>query len=316
MAYFREMKTGWRAEVERAGVRKSAVFPSKREAQAWARIVEGELLAGKRDSAGTFKEAAERYLRDVSSAKRGQRWEALRIPKLVAHFDCKLSELDSPRIAGWRDARLREVSPATVLRESKLLSNILRVARDEWAMISEDPMKGVRMPSNIPARHQRWHWREIRRICRFLDYRTGRPPQTKQQEVALAFLISLRTAMRAGEVLQVGPSSLSGRVVTLDQTKTERRAQVPLTRQGFRLCSQVTGWTVNAASLDALFRKARDKCLVGDLRFHDARATALTMLARKVDILTLARISRHKDLKMLSQVYYRESAAEIAQRLA
>ena len=38
------------------------------------------------------------------------------------------------------------------------------------------------------------------------------------------------------------------------------------------------------------------------------------MLSRKVDILTLSKISGHRDIKML-QVYYREDAASIAARL-
>jgi integrase len=168
------------------------------------------------------------------------------------------------------------------------------------------------MPKHDPARHQRWYWREIRQVLRYLGYVTGKQPVTKQQEVALAFLISLRTAMRAGEVLQVSSKTLSGRVVTLPTTKTEKRAQVPLTKQGARLCGMVKGWTINSASLDALFRKARDNCLIADLRFHDARATALTILAKRVDVLVLSRISRHKNLKMLSEVYFRKTASEIA----
>lgn len=49
--------------------------------------------------------------------------------------------------------------------------------------------------------------------------------------------------------------------------------------------------------------------------WSDSRATALTLLARKVDVMTLARISRHNDLSLLQRVYFRESAEEIAARL-
>jgi hypothetical protein len=38
-------------------------------------------------------------------------------------------------------------------------------------------------------------------------------------------------------------------------------------------------------------------------------------MARKMDILTLARISRHKNLDLLRSTYYRETAEEIAARL-
>lgn len=44
-------------------------------------------------------------------------------------------------------------------------------------------------------------------------------------------------------------------------------------------------------------------------------ATALTLLSRKMDALTLARISRHKDLNILMQRYYRETAESISARL-
>jgi len=80
------------------------------------------------------------------------------------------------------------------------------------------------------------------------------------------------------------------------------------------LCCKLANFTIDTVTLDALFRKARDVVLTTDCTFHDGRATALTMLARKYDILTLARMSQHTDLKTL-QKYYRESSQEIAARL-
>jgi integrase len=74
-------------------------------------------------------------------------------------------------------------------------------------------------------------------------------------------------------------------------------------------------FTVSDTSRDALFRKACKALLIDDLHFHDARAEALTRLARKVDVMTLAKISGHKDLKQLLSTYYRETAQEIAARL-
>jgi integrase len=68
------------------------------------------------------------------------------------------------------------------------------------------------------------------------------------------------------------------------------------------------------SALDALFRKARDQCRLDGFTFHDSRATALTLLSRRVDILTLQRISGHRNLSELT-TYYRESSASIALRL-
>lgn len=315
MAYIREHRGKWRAEVEKLGVRRSAVWDTKAQAQDWAKKVEAEIKAGAISTNKTFSEAVDRYMETVSPTKRGARWEEMRGPKMKGHFDKPLKQITPADVAAWRDARLALVSPSTVVRESHLLRSIFDVAVKEWGWLEKNPMATVRMPKHEPPRHQIWGWREIRRVVRYLGYTTGKAPQTKSEETALAFLISLRTAMRAGEVLQVGPATVSGRVVTLVDTKTEKRAQVPLTKQGHRLCSQCQGFTVSSGTLDALFRRARDATLVGDLRFHDARATALTHMARKMDVMTLARISRHKDLKILFGTYYRESADQIAARL-
>jgi integrase len=64
-----------------------------------------------------------------------------------------------------------------------------------------------------------------------------------------------------------------------------------------------------------MFRKARDQMGITGLHFHDSRAEALTRLARRVDVMTLAKISGHKDLSILQNTYYRETAQEIAARL-
>jgi integrase len=62
----------------------------------------------------------------------------------------------------------------------------------------------------------------VRLLCRNLGYRPGRAPETKSQEVALAFLVALRSAMRAGEVLSLGKETLDlGRRVATVEHKTQ-----------------------------------------------------------------------------------------------
>lgn len=55
-------------------------------------------------------------------------------------------------------------------------------------------------------------------------------------------------------------------------------------------------------------------CGIEDLHWHDARATAITRLARRLDILDLARMIGHANLGEL-RTYYRERAEDIAARL-
>jgi integrase len=152
----------------------------------------------------------------------------------------------------------------------------------------------------------------------WLGFVTGEQPRTMQAQVAFAYLLSLRTGMRAGEVLQLGPKTVQGAVATVAhkmQYRTGKPRKVPLSKHAQRLLKGFAGFTVTSESLDALFRKARDSLLIEDLHFHDARAAALTRFSRKVDVLELARISGHKDLRQLLNTYYRASSEDIASRL-
>jgi integrase len=326
MAYISKLPSGkWRAEVSKNGKRTSASFKTKAEATNWAAAEEAAIVALKRGvfPRKTLGEAMDRYVDEVSPAKRGERHEGLRLRAFQRDFPALagmvLHEIKTPDMAGWRDARLRKVSPGSVARDINLLSNLFTVAREEWHWCGPSPLTGMRRPKDNPPRTRRVKWQEVKAICRWLGYRTG-DVRTKQQQVALAFLLGLRTGMRAGEILSLSPANvdLERRVATVvhkTQHLTGRPRDVPLTRQAVRLLRGHQGFTLTSASLDALFRKARDARMLKDLHFHDSRAEALTRLARKVDVLTLSRISGHKDINLLSSVYYRETAEDVAARL-
>lgn len=329
MAYFRKTKSGWRAEVERNGERHSRTFDTKSAASQWAAALESEILSVKRGAfpKKSFADALDRYLLEISPNKKGERFERLRVEALKANFPKlvakPLVDVKTPDLAEWRDARLKVVTPGSVQRDMNLLANVFTVARKEWKWCGDSPFEGLRAPGQNPARTRRIDPREVRRLVRWLGYRTGRKPRTRQQEVALAFLLSLRTGMRAGEVLSLGDSTVnvearSATVSHKTQHITGRPRVVPLSRHALRLlkpCLPGNVFTVSSASLDALFRKARDSLLIKDLHFHDARADALTRFAKKVDVMELARISGHKDLRVLLEHYYRVTPAEIAARL-
>ncbi|MDP2254985.1 MAG: tyrosine-type recombinase/integrase [Polaromonas sp.] len=312
---------GWRVQLTVKGQRDSQVFAFKRDAQQWAAQREIEMRRGSAVGGKTFSQAADRYLAEVSSKKDGAKWEGFRLAAMKVHFgDKTLAQIGQPEIAAWRDFRLkgdkdhRPVAGSTVQREKNLLRNVFTVARDEWHWMDHNPFQGVSMPDENDPRTALWDWKRIRRVLRFLGYVPGQKPETAYQQVALAFLIGLHTSLRASEILRVNAKTFNPatRVITV-KTKTMKIAKVPITRRAVKLC-KLADFTIDAPNLDALFRKARDSTLAGDFTFHDGRAFALTMLARKVDILTLSRISQHKDLSML-QRYYRETPEQVAGRL-
>lgn len=342
MASISPHKDGWRAQVYVRGERDSQVFRTQREAKAWAAAREIELRR-RQDTAPadlhTVGDMLKRYGEEVSPQKRGSRAELLRVQAFTRDFPhitaLPLSQVKTPHLGEWRDARMKgfttadgrrspAVSGASVLRDINWLRNAFLTAKKEWHWMEHNPFDGFRSPEDAPPRSRRVSPDEVKRICRALNYRAGHAPQTKGQEVALAFLIGLRTAMRAGEILSLGKTTLDlhRRVATVDhkmQYLTGRPREVPLTKHAVRLLRPVADrancFTIDSASLDALFRKTRARLLIDDLHFHDSRAEALTRLSRRVDVMTLAKISGHKDLRILQETYYRESAADIAKRL-
>lgn len=327
MASIKRYKGGYRAQVYVKKKRKSKTFRTRREAQAWA-AGEEKALAAPAGERHTVRELIEEYMEKVIPLKGGSVFEERQAKAFLRNFpklaDKKLSEIDTPDLAEWRDARIRTVKGSTILRNINWMRHAFRIAREEWKWMTANPFKGLRMPADADPRDRRVKPSEVRMLCRNLDYRAGRAPETKQQEVALAFLVGLRSAMRAGEILSLGKKTLDlGRRVARVKHKTQhitgKPREIPLTRQAVRLLRPVADrekcFTISSAVLDTLFRKARDRLLIKDLHFHDSRAEALTRLARKVDVMTLSKISGHKDLNILLNTYYRETADQIAARL-
>ncbi len=308
----------WRAAIERHGMRPSKVFATEREAWRWARQTEAEIDALKMSGGQTFGAAIALYLETITPMKRSEQWERNTFARLAAQFGeaTKLGSIDTARIGQWRNERMRTVTGSTVQREANLLRNLFLVARDEWRWIDHNPFRGVRLPEKNSPRSATWTWPLIRRVLR--ADRSG-----KTAQVIRAFHLSLHTGLRLQEALSARYDARA-RVLTLPITKTGKAQLVPVTRRAARVIerllptqhnltdAQLRGWS-NEAS--ALFSKLLDELLIDGLTFHDARASALTWLSRRMDVLTLARISRHKNLQILLNTYYRETAEQIAARL-
>jgi integrase len=326
--YVYQLPSGrWRCQISAKGVRDSDTFATKTAAKAWGTRREAEILDGtaSRWPAKTLGDAMARYEREITPSKGSARFERVAFDLMrKQHADlCArvLHSITPADLGAWRDARLQMVSGSTVVRYAALLRNVWTVASTEWGWCPQPtPWKAVRLPAENPPRTRINGWREIRVMLRRLNYRTGRRPGSMQEEVAYAWLIALRTAMRAAEVLRIEPrtTDLAQRVLKLEKHKTSKATGrprfVPITKQAARLVSLCLRFTVSSASLDALFRKARSQCGLSGFTFHDSRATAVTLLARKVDVLTLARITGHRNIDQL-QTYYREADAAIALRM-
>jgi len=332
VASFRKRGTSWRAEIVRGGVRESKTFRTKAEAQAWAAEVETELRATKRGAIPnkTFGDLLDRYGKEVSSTKRGSRWELIRIEKLKRDpiANVKLADLDASHFAAWRDRCLRgdpskdinPLSPASVRRECNLLNPAINIAVKEWRWLTENPLSDVRRPKPAKARDRRISDKEIERLMYALGYDYERTPATNTARVGAAFLFAIETAMRAGEIASLTHTHIDfgQRTAHLPKTKNGDARNVALSGEAIRIIQQLgtkgSVFHLKASSIDALFRKGKKRTMIEDLHFHDSRHEAITRLSKKLDVLDLARMVGIRDLRVL-MVYYNATAAEIAKLL-
>lgn len=326
MPTFRKRGDSWRAEVARNGHRESGTFATKREAMDWANRRELELAntrAGK-VTRWTLGDVMQKYADEVSPEKAGARWERSRIAAIKKDAIAKLvmQDIGPTELAGWRDRRLKEVQGATALREIGLLRAIwTRAKMGEWRYVDHDPWPDVVKPQDNPARKVLFKEGQPEKIVDALGYNGGTPKDNRAQ-TAVAFLLALETAMRSGEILTLEwrHVHLDRRMLHLPKSKNGDARDVPLSRRAMELLEAMKGidddtvFTVSAGLRDTYFRQGKTLAEVDGPTFHDARATAITRLSKKLELLELAKMVGHRDPRSL-MIYYRESATEIANKL-
>lgn len=323
MPSVQKVAAGYRAQVYVRGERDSQTFRTKREAESWAAAREREL----REESGkpladrhTLADALREYRLKVSPGRRGSRWEAIRLESFEREPGFPAGEpmgrLTPAMFAAWRDQRLRQVSAGTVLREMGLLSSVIETARREWRWIDGNPLREIRRPRAPDHREVVITRAQVRAMLQVMGYRPRWPVRTVAQSVAVCFLVALRTGMRAGELCGLTWERVADDYCVLQVTKTVPR-QVPLTAKAVRLIECMRGYDpllvfgLKAASLDANFRKYRERAGLSGFTFHDSRHTAATWLARRLDVLDLCRMFGWSNPKQ-ALAYYNPSASSIA----
>jgi integrase len=324
----------WWIQIKVEDQRPSGTFDTKAQATAWAARKATELRAmrsGRAGSVKTLRDALRRYAEEVSPSKRGERWEVIRLQafETPAHAPLplgkKLADLVPEDVAMWRDARLAKVAKGTVLRDLTLLASVLEHARREWGWLDVNPAQGVRRPAQPDHRDRVITGLETRKMMRQLGWPTRQPDgvrrvRTVQQAAAVTFVLALMTGMRAGELCGLKPADVMPDHLKIRSGKTGKR-DVPLTPTAVRVLQMLDGWSgdtllgIKAQTLDAFFRRARDKAGLSGFRLHDARHTAATRLAQRLHVLDLCRVFGWKSTTR-SLTYYNASASDIAKRMA
>ncbi|MAC81967.1 MAG: hypothetical protein CML66_28395 [Rhodobacteraceae bacterium] len=195
-----------------------------------------------------------------------------------------------------------------------LLKHVVVTATEDWELIRENPMGRVKRPAPGRRRTRRVYPDEIEKISAQLDL-DAETWTTERQIVGAAFLFAIEAAMRSGEILAIRNRDVAGMTVHVPASKNDHPRDVPMTHWAVEILEKIRReqiaperhpFAIDAASRDSLFRLAVKRAGVADLHFHDTRHEAITRLAKRLEILDLARVTGHKNLnELLATVSFR-----------
>jgi integrase len=354
MASIKRRGDKWLARVRIKGHQSTAKsFQSKSDAEAWSKITESEMIRGtfiKRTDAEqtTLREALERYEREITPGKRGAAIEAYRLArwqkdKLATR---SLANLRGSDFATYRDKRQKEAAAATVRLELALISNLFNIARKEWGYEGlANPIESIRMPTVRNARDRVFLEGEEVWLMQALE------PATRGEDglfisgcgnvwMRPLIQLALQTAMRQGELLSLTWENidLKRRAAYLSITKNGHSRDVPLTVEAVRILEALPRTlrgpafptSANAVKLGFVraLKRARalyladcnvqgiepDNRMLADLHFHDLRHEATSRLAGKLQAHELAKVTGHRDLRMVMR-YYHPKAEDLARKI-
>ena len=326
MATFRFRSSRWQARVRRQGhPDQTRSFLTHKEAERWARAVEsgidsGSFISPTQAKKITLGDLIQRYIAEVLPRMKGASEDSIRLKAICRRPICRnsIASLSPAKIAEYRDVRLKEVAPGTVVRELAYLSSIINHGRREWGIHANNPVALVRKPTQPKGRERVLSLTERERLIVELQ-----PTGRRNTWMPSVVILALETAMRRSELLALRweDINLDRRTATLQMTKNGESRIVPLSTNAIQtltsmprsVCGAV--FLITSCALAANFDKAVKRAKLPDLHFHDLRHTAITNMADKLpNLIELAAVSGHKSLKML-QRYYHPDAEDLARKL-
>lgn len=327
----RSAKGQWQAQVRKKGYPlQTMTFDTRVAAEAWARAVEVEMDQGRfvprvEAETTTLKELLERYLEEVTPLKKGAAAETARIRAQLRHPMAQrfIGSIHGADIARYRNERLQKVQPATVKRDLVVISHLFEVARKEWGIPVNNPVRDIKLPPHARARERRLQpggtgedseETRLLKACR----------KARNRFLLPVVQLALETAMRRGELvgLRWEHVDLKRQIAHLPDTKNGEARTVPLSTAAVKVLRELPrslngqvfpGLTTEAVKL--AFVRTRRNAGLEDLRFHDLRHEATTRLFEKgLNIMEAASITGHKDLRMLRR-YTHLRAEDLARKL-
>lgn len=325
MASYKKRGNKWRAFVRRNGISKSATFFSKTDAIKWATQIEVDILSERFGLTvkKTVSEMMKRYAETISPQKKREQSDLSVVKQIRGSplASLQLSLVKPKHVVEWRDALIQRTSSATAIRYLRVLKHAFNLAIQEWGWLKNNPFSGVKMPATPKPRERRITKEELTLLLKHSQYTKDGILEKTRQRVGASILFAIETAMRRGEIIGLTWENVDfkNRVAFLPETKNGSSRKVPLSREAIRILNQLPYlgekcFCIKESNFMRIFSDLIKKAGIHNLHFHDTRHEAITRLAKKLNVLDLARMVGHKDIKML-MVYYNATAEEIAKLL-
>lgn len=304
----------------------------------------------RRKAAPTLAQTIARYLTEVSALKKGGRTEqSLASRWLETHLAGRPADrIRNTDIIAIRDAWLAKNKPATVVRRLAFLSHVFTVMRKDWGWPDlANPVQLVRRPTVADARDRRLYTSirlrglgETECPRNELDWIMA---ATDSAELPAIMTLATESAMRRSEICGIRRELVDLRygTVLLPETKNGMARIVPLTPWAIEVLRQHLAdkpsrgpiFTLSPGAVTRAFIRARQRARTAyealcrqhgrrpqaayfrDLRFHDLRHEATSILASVFEMHKLAKVTGHKDTRMLLR-YYHPDGRELSRQLA
>ncbi len=299
-------------------------FDTKGEAKKWASDLETDVRSGRyQDTRPAEKillaELIYKYLEQVSSKKRpnSERRDRDSANAILNGLgkEILVANVNTKRLAAYRDSRIKKVSPSTIQKEFALLSHLFNIARREWGLPVDNPVTDVARPKICNGRTRFLTNEEVQKLLEVAK-------ESRNRKLYPYLLLMIHTGMRPSEAagLKWEDVDLDARLIELRITKTDMR-YVPLTEMTGNVLRSMQPQDSEKEThiflpLESLkspqvrnlpylyfkrsFNTVRKKAGLEDIHLHDLRHTAAShLLMAGVDIRTLAEILGHKSLQMV-----------------
>ncbi|MBS9780332.1 MAG: site-specific integrase, partial [Moraxellaceae bacterium] len=316
-------------EIMLNGKRLSATRDTPKECEQWATTKILEFKAGKQSHSQQtllFSELLTLYNDKVGDFKKNHKQSRMFARCFIRDYPNIASkqthEITPQDLTNWRNSRLAKVKDSTVRREISYFSAVFSYAVKELFIIASNPFSQVQKPSAGKPRNRRISDNEVAKILHVAEYHSDISPTQTRHYVAWCFLFAIETAMRRGEILSIKKDNIFNNYIHLPTTKNGESRNIPLSSKSKHLLSLIDNdseylipVTINSFQLS--WKRLLKKSDLVDLHFHDTRHEAISRFVENVGLPVekLAKITGHKDIKTLVNVYYNPTIDDLANAL-